>query len=203
MNEKPTPRRRLTLLDLTLMVAAAALALAGFQFAVTRVFRGWLDYSRWPGWIARPTPRFVLYMLSDATAPLIPLAGAWTGLLPVLRMLPPRPPRRRAWRQPGMGACLAALLAMLWGGLTALLMLGLVSLFPTWRASGRSFVQEFFVGHLFPLVGIAVAATWCPLLLSGRWAKPADWIDRVGRVVGILWILIGLAWTLRSYNSLI
>src|SRR5436309_13184435 len=89
MADQPTPRRRrMTLMDLTLAILAAALALAGFQFGVTRVFRGWLDYSRWPGWIARPSPRIVLYMLSDATAPLIPLAGAGTGLLLVLRMLP-------------------------------------------------------------------------------------------------------------------
>src|SRR5262249_55754382 len=104
----PRHRRRLTLLDLVLMVVAAALALAAFQFALTYVFPGWLNYSGWPRWLTSPTPQVVLYMLSDATAPLIPLAGAWTYLLLVLRILPPRPPWRRIWRQPGMVACLAA-----------------------------------------------------------------------------------------------
>ena len=129
-------------MDLTLAVLAAALALAGFQFGVTRVFRGWLDYSRWPGWIARPSPRIVLYMLSDATAPLIPLAGAGTGLLLVLRALPPRRPWRRVWRQPGMAACLSALVALLWVGLSAGLILGIVLAFPAWRFDGLSFAQE-------------------------------------------------------------
>jgi hypothetical protein len=204
MNGQSAPRRRrLTLMDLTVMVAAAALALATFRFGVTRVFPGWLDYSRWPGWIARPSPRVVLYMLSDATAPIIPLAGAWTGSLLVLRMRPPRPSWRRVWRQPGMVACLAALLAMLWVGLAAGVMLGSPALFPSWRFDGLWFVQNLCVGHVFPLVGLAVAATWSQLLLSRRWTRPADWLDRAGRVVGILWMVIGLAWTLRSYEPLI
>lgn len=204
MNDRPTaPRRRLTLLDLNLMVAAAALALAGFQFGVTRVFPGWLDYSRWPGWIARPSPQVVLYMLSDATAPLIALAGAWTGLLLLLRTLPPRPSWRRALRQPGTAACLAALMAMLWVGIAAGLTRGLVAFFPAWPFDGLLFTQQLFVGHVFPLVGIAVASTWCQLLLSRRWPRPVDWIDRAGRVVGALWIVIGLVWTFRSYEGLI
>jgi hypothetical protein len=203
MNAQPPLRRRLTLRDLILMVAAAALALGGFQFAVTHVFPGWLDYTRWPGWIARPSPRVVLYMLSDATAPLIALAGAWTGLLLVLRALPPRPSWRRASRQPGIAACAAALLAMLWVALAAGVMFAILSLFPAWRYDRLWFVQNLFAAHVFPLVGLAVAATWLHLVISRRWTRPADWIDRAGRVVGILWIVIGLAWTLRSYDSLI
>ena len=204
MADRPAPRRRrLTLRDLSLAVLAAALAMAGFQFGVTRVFPGWLDYSRWPGWIARPSPRVVLYMLSDATAPLIPLAGAGTGLLVALRALPPRRPWRRLWRQPGMAACLSALVALAWVGLSAGLIFGLVSAFPAWRFDGLSFVQEFIVAHVFPLVGVAVASTWSQLLLARRWTRPADWIDRAGRVVGILWIIIGLVWALRSYDHLL
>ena len=200
--QTPPQRRRLTLRDLSLMVVAAALAMAGFRFAMTRVFPGWLDYSRWPVWISQPSLRFLLYMLSDVTAPLIPLAGAWTGLLLILRMFPPRPSWRRVWRQPGMAACLAALLAMLWVGLAVSLIYAGLLLFPAGQFDELWFIQNLFIGHVFPLVGLAVASIWSQLLLSRRWTRPADWIDRAGRGVGILWIVIGLAWTLRSYELL-
>jgi hypothetical protein len=193
----------MTLRDMTLLVVAAAFALAGFQFGVTRVFAGWLDYSRWPGWIARPSPRVVLYMMSDATAPLIPLAGGLTGLLLVLRMVPPRPSRRRIARQPGMAACLAALLTLVWVGLAAGVFRVIVAFFPAASFDDLWFVQHLVVEHVFPLVGVAVASSWCQLILSGRWTRPADWIDRAGRGVGILWIMIGVAWTLRSYEPLL
>ncbi|MFO0960281.1 MAG: hypothetical protein U0800_23045 [Isosphaeraceae bacterium] len=195
--------RRLTLLDLTLIVAAAAFALAGFQYATTRVFRGWLDYSRWPAWIEKPTPQIVLYMMSDATAPLIPLAGAWTGLLPMLRLIPPAPSRRRWTRQPGLAACLSALVVFAWVGITSLGAIGLVKCFPNWGLNGAAFIQELMIAHVFPLVGVAVAATWFQMAISGAWKRPADWIDRIGLVVGVLWIVIGLAWTFRSYEPMI
>jgi hypothetical protein len=51
-------------------------------------------------------------------------------------------------------------------------------------------------------VGLAVAATWGTLILSGRWRRSADWIDTMGRVVGTLWIVIGLIWSLREYMEL-
>ena len=92
---------------------------------------------------------------------------------------------------------------MLWVALAAGVVRAIIALFPAWRFNGVWFVQNLCVGHLFPLVGIAVASTWFHLILSRRWTRPADWIDRVGRVVGIFWIVIGLAWTLRSYEPLI
>ncbi len=38
--------------------------------------------------------------------------------------------------------------------------------------------------------GSAVAAVWVLLALSGRWRPEKSWIDRVGRLLGVLWILI-------------
>jgi hypothetical protein len=37
-------------------------------------------------------------------------------------------------------------------------------------------------------VGIAVAAAWLTLALNGRWCPERSWIDRSGRVLGVLWI---------------
>ncbi len=52
-------------------------------------------------------------------------------------------------------------------------------------------------------VGLAVGATWLVHYLSGRWRKSADWIDVMGRIMGVLWIVIGLLWTLHEYNEFV
>jgi hypothetical protein len=47
--------------------------------------------------------------------------------------------------------------------------------------------------------GLAVAAAWMALLLTGRWRAEPSWIDRAGRILGVLWIgyFIGLRlWSL-------
>lgn len=195
------PPRRLTILDLTLLVGFAALALAGFQFATTRIFPGWLDYSRWPDWIENPAIRTTIYMFSDATAPLIPVAAGWTGLLLVQRSIPPRPSWRQIARQPGMAACFAVVLAFAWVVLCTGVLLLMMWLF-SFDVDPLPLGQSMLLGHVFPLVGLSVAAAWFQLLLSRRWRPPRDWIDRAGRVVGVLWIVIGLIWTLRSYETL-
>ena len=38
--------------------------------------------------------------------------------------------------------------------------------------------------------GIAVAAVWLVLALSGRWRPEKSWIDRLGRMLGVTWIAI-------------
>jgi hypothetical protein len=35
---------------------------------------------------------------------------------------------------------------------------------------------------------------WSILVLSGRWHPEPGWIDRVGRALGMFWILIGFLW---------
>jgi len=62
--------------------------------------------------------------------------------------------------------------------------------------------QKYLSDEVFKYVGLAVAATWIVLFFSGRWRRSADWIDRMGRVVGVLWIVIGLVWTLHEYLEL-
>ncbi len=52
-------------------------------------------------------------------------------------------------------------------------------------------------------VGLAVAVTWIFQVMTGQWRRPVDLFDRLGRVVGLAWILIGAAWALREYLGLI
>ncbi len=201
---KPPKRvRHLTVIDLALIVVAAGVGFGILRLMLRSVFNGWLDYSRWTEWLAHLQPRFVLYMLSDATAPLIVVAAAGTGILLVLRLMPPRPSRRRIACQSGMAACITASLALAWIAIAYLLLELILSGFPGYQFDRIRMIQTLIIHLVFPLVGVSVMTTWVQIAFAGRWKRPADWIDFAGIVVGIIWIVIGFAWTLRSYELLI
>jgi hypothetical protein len=42
------------------------------------------------------------------------------------------------------------------------------------------------------LVGLSIVSSWTTLLVAGRWRPEASWIDRLGRVVAMGWLLAGL-----------
>jgi hypothetical protein len=191
----------MTLLDGIFLVGSAAIGMGAFQIARRSLFEGWIwimvqglpDFQTWDA-------MNVIVQCSDLTVFLIPLAGPWTLLLLVLRMRPPRPSWRRIWRQPGMAACLAALFGWCWSGLALLLAMdaGLVARSNRFHPP-EAWAQKCLADEVFMYVGLAVAAVWIVQFLSGRWRRSADWIDLMGRLVGILWIVIGLVWTVREY----
>ena len=41
--------------------------------------------------------------------------------------------------------------------------------------------------------GWTVAAIWLVLVLSGRWRTERSWIDRLGRLLGVVWIAAAIA----------
>jgi hypothetical protein len=43
------------------------------------------------------------------------------------------------------------------------------------------------------LGGFAVAICWATLALGGRWRAEPSWIDRLGRIVGVAWMVMGVA----------
>lgn len=43
------------------------------------------------------------------------------------------------------------------------------------------------------LGGVAIMAAWLTLMIGGRWRTEASWVDRLGRAMGIYWILTVLA----------
>jgi hypothetical protein len=45
------------------------------------------------------------------------------------------------------------------------------------------------------LGGFGVVVAWITLVLVGRWRPEPTWLDRLGRAVGIVWILMAqLTW---------
>ena len=197
----PDRRRKMTLLDATLLVGSAAIGMGMFQYAYRGLFQGWIwilerglpDNTNW-------TAVDVVVTCSDLTVFLIPMVAPWTVLLIVLRMRSPRSSWRRTWRQPGMAACLAALFGWCWSVLGLVLALDVAYVAQTRRSITLvEWAQKYLSEEVFKYVGLAVAATWIVLFFSGRWRRSADWIDRMGRVVGVLWIVIGVVWTLHEY----
>jgi hypothetical protein len=50
--------------------------------------------------------------------------------------------------------------------------------------------------------GLAVASVWLILILSGRWRSHPDWIDRLGRGLGALWMLWALVEEIEPWSFL-
>jgi hypothetical protein len=195
----------MTELDVMLLVGSAAFGMAMLELSHRTIFEGWIplldrglpDVHQW-------TTREVVASATDVSAFLVTVAAPWTVLLVLFRMRAPRPSWRRIWREPGMTACFAALFAWCWSALALILAadLGLVA---RWRRSPtlEEWAQKYLSDEVFMYVGVAVATTWLIQYLSGRWRRSADWIDTVGRLVGVAWILIGMVWTLHEYLPLV
>jgi len=147
-----------------ILVGASA---AGSALART-ILNDALVMPRTPMWVARPITYFLL---------------AWTLAFIPLRLRRPRPPLRRLMGQPGMAACCAVAIV------TAIDA-------TSWTIYGmqidpqhaREMLARYWRGaSQHP--GPAVAVTWLGLALSRRWRPEPGWIDRLGRVVGVLWLL--------------
>ena len=114
-----------------------------------------------------------------------------SGAVLVLRLRRPRPGRRRLMRQPGWVACLAASAA---GALTLLVLgakryadglsdLGEALLTATLALEDGPFARLIHVSAAAVLVG------WLVLALGGTWAAERSWVDRLGRAVGVGWVV--------------
>jgi hypothetical protein len=110
----------------------------------------------------------------------------WTAGFLVLRLQTPRPTLHRLVCQPGMAACSAALLVTAFDTITWSIHWALLD-------PGNELLRMLLPPVYWPShthhVGQAVAVTWLGLLLSRRWRPEPGWIDRFGRLIGILWLL--------------
>jgi hypothetical protein len=125
----------------------------------------------------------------------LPCLLAWTAALALLRIRSPRPSWRRASRQPGMTANLAASLASL-ALLPSVATLILVRYYRNagsttnlWRDLMAGLIE--FLAMVTPIVGFVVLIAWILLAIQRQWRCERSWIDRSGRVLGALWIVSG------------
>ncbi len=104
------------------------------------------------------------------------------GFLP-LRLRRPRPPLRRLMCQPGMAACCAVAVVTLVDATSWAIYWAKLD-----PQNADAMLARYWRGHSHH-PGIAVAATWLGLLLSRRWRPEPGWVDRSGRLIGVLWLL--------------
>ncbi|SIO58341.1 hypothetical protein SAMN05444166_5643 [Singulisphaera sp. GP187] len=100
----------------------------------------------------------------------------------LIRFRPPRPGRRRLWRQPGLAACVAALAGM------AIKAISTITSYCATVFKFGTLEVEVFWGP-WPYCGPAVAGAWLALYLSGHWRAERGLIDRLGRLLGVCWLL--------------
>jgi hypothetical protein len=94
----------------------------------------------------------------------------------ILRLKRPRPPLRAAILQPGLAACAAVVV-----GFLVLLPFALLDI-PGPAGGAIAMTGQF-------LLAFAPLLAWIALIVKGRWKPEANWIDRLGRVLGILWTI--------------
>ncbi|HEX8203521.1 MAG TPA: hypothetical protein VF590_23800 [Isosphaeraceae bacterium] len=167
------PRRRFTLADAMILVAATALGLdpARRFLADVHIAVSW-----------ELTPVNVLEASATAVAATTPCAAMWTlGLLP-LRLLPPRPDRRRLRRQPGfVSAAIGLLIGVVSGaGMTAIL---------AFQPPINPQILALLILLLPLTVGPGIAASRLTLRMLGRRQPAADWVERLARLLGWFWIV--------------
>ena len=123
------------------------------------------------GWalFARPGPQLSVQISEAACRVAGPILGIASLALLALRLRAPRPGRPVLLAQPGFWGCAAPLLVM--------------ACYPAILA---------YLG-IRPDIGMdsgAVAIAWLSLGIARRWRPEPSWIDRAGRVIGLLWLSI-------------
>lgn len=202
----PRKPRRFGLGDLMILIVAIGAATVGVRALWQRPAEG-------PGgayyWDATPSRLLAAAALSSVAAPLT-IAGL------VIRARRPRPAWRRVALQPGTAAMIACavVFAAQAAEAVAALRAPAVEILSGYEVSAIRYNStdslvliragsNGVIGHIEPIgcfgllvtslatpCGPAVAAVWVVLAVAGRWRPERSWIDRLGRLLGVLWIAI-------------
>lgn len=194
--------RKFTLLDSAGLIAATAVGLAWGRAAWPILMSTWFDRPK-GGW----TCLEVLGVLPNALLTPFPLLVAGTLTMLPLRLIRPRPRVRRLVLQPGTAACGAATIALIIVVLNLLAELFTFVLLRgnTWEAFFEelpfwTFIFLRFASGAPPAACCAIISAWTILALSHRGRSGNDWVDRAGRVIGILWFITALSWWVQDVD---
>jgi hypothetical protein len=187
--------------DVMILIAAGCVGLAVLRWALGVLGVYFLIFQANPwNW----GPQLVVIGTTEVLAFALPFVVSWTVVISILRLRRPRPPFWRIARQPGTAACLAAIAGFAWAAasLAGSMLLDQVML-GRLNSVGQRWLWRFLVEEVFADIGLAVATSWTCLALTGCWRPAPDWIDRLGRAVGVSWLVIGLVWAFRHYLELL
>lgn len=191
--------RRFRLLDAMILVAATAVGCAGTNVLFAnpdpnaiftwRVFSELKD-ALFEGRDTEMRSMAAVMLCGEILGVCSPIVAAWCVALIVLRWIGPRPRWRRLAREPGLVACCASTLSLVvLGGHGIIYALGL-----RYQTLIDFIDDPVGLGLILStmIIGMAVLAAWMTLLLGGRWRAEPTWIDRLGRAIGVYWIVVGL-----------
>jgi hypothetical protein len=183
------PWREFRLLDAMILVAATASGCGVMKWLNRGALRDlyaqcWDLLREGPGDNLAAVGQSIL-ILADLMMPLV--AMVMLAFI-AMRLLGPRPPFRRLARQPGIVAACASCLASVLIGLPVIF----VALVAGWDDVSEWFVAEEQVMLVTMCGGLAVLVSWVTLLLSRRWRAERSWVDRLGRAIGVFWIMAAL-----------
>ncbi|MHC5539965.1 hypothetical protein ACYOEI_17230 [Singulisphaera rosea] len=126
----------------------------------------------------------------------LPLLAAWSVATFLVCLRQPRPDFKRLGRQPGAVACGIATAFLLVFGILVLI----VGPVPGSRMKFYMGMASapWWVGLLYRdsvAIGAAVAGAWLSRAIAGIRRPDPSWIDRLGRLLGVVWILYFFAIT--------
>lgn len=161
------PPRQFSLFDAMVMVAATAIGLVGS--------------SSLYGFEAGTSLGTGSELWLNGLSLIRPCLISWCLALSLIALKRPRPTIRRVARQPGVVGCWAATIA-----LAATIFIEWAKL--TWYRCPFDLGDAAFYSSNRPM-GCSVLSIWVIAKLSGRWRPEPNWIDRMGRLLGMIFIL--------------
>src|SRR4051794_32475455 len=187
VQEMETPaRRRLTLLDLLILIAATAAGLSLVRISLS-------------GIAARPLARgagaLTTSYITAAQTYASCLLAAWSPALLALSLRGPRRAFRRVAREPGFIACAAAT-----AGVAALYSTVCLTQFAMGKLSLEPASLSRIMGTFAHHAPLMVAGAWLSLALGSRWRTESNWTGWAGRALGVGWIGLFLLGWLRVFT---
>jgi hypothetical protein len=196
------PRRRFQLADAMILLAATAMGF-GVMLSIARVakrspydwFAELISQKPWYDLVAGSGKFTVLALLTMPLVMMVTLA-----LLPIW-LVGTRRRFRQLARRPGLMASCASSLAMVFLALPVLV--GALAVGVRWDGLLRLLADEQAVLSATIYGGLAVLVSWLTLFVGGRWRSEATWLDRLGRAMGLYWMMAAFAvWTALSLLDL-
>lgn len=179
--------RRFGITDIMMLVAAIAVGLTATQMVVP----GLTPRAMWDAFAALRRQNMTIKdgigtAVEIGAVLVLPSFAACTLCSLLVRLRRPRPTRHRFVRQPGAMACMVAALCMVVVGAIG------SAIWVMAPDDSRAAVAPYTVLFGTVVLGLAVLHCWVVMALAGRWCPERTWIDRMGRFIGLGWIMTAL-----------
>jgi hypothetical protein len=181
--------RPFRLLDGMILVAATALAFAIFRQGLS----DGITFTTFGGNVERWIFIWMHWV--------VPFPAMWSLALFAIAIFDRGTPGRRKLRHAGTVACCAAVMALALTTVVAstfyiLHLLEELQMIPKLLSHNRNAhaMPPFANAPMEEIVGAAVLGAWSVMAASGRWRCQRSWIDRTGRILGIIWISLFLTY---------